>query len=286
MNQLPTFKCRCSAIGRMMSESRSNPQLTEKQTLRLIELEAKETLSEKQQQEMAELLVKKQNSTKVILSDTCIEMLMEWYAWETQGMVSVAKEFELDSMRKGKLGEQDAILLLSKVEGEIYYKNEERISNDYLTGEPDVFLGDNIIGSRKITDIKNAFDYPIFLKYINSGHSNGEEWQVKGYLDIANCPEGEIARCLVDMPQIMQQDMKKKLFYKGEYVTEMSPEFLEKWEKLERSMNFGMIPEHQRVHRTKIEPFTEFERNKVYEKVKICREWLNNFHEKYTTLVN
>src|SRR5207248_1447458 len=103
------FKCRSSAIIKMMANSRSNPVLTEKQTLRLIELEAKESVTDKQKEEMAELLIKKGNSSKIVLSDMCIEYLMEVYAWETQGMIPVSKEsLDILQMQKGKMGEQTA----------------------------------------------------------------------------------------------------------------------------------------------------------------------------------
>lgn len=86
------FKCRCSAISKIMATSRSNPCLTETQTKELAELEKKQSLTEVQSKRLAELLVKKENSAKVILSDTAIEYLMEVYAWETEGMVPVSKE--------------------------------------------------------------------------------------------------------------------------------------------------------------------------------------------------
>jgi hypothetical protein len=51
------FKCRCSAITKMTATSRSNPVITEKQTVRLAELEAKSILTDNMKAEMAELLV-------------------------------------------------------------------------------------------------------------------------------------------------------------------------------------------------------------------------------------
>lgn len=278
------FKCRCSGINKILSNSRSNPQLTEKQTLKLIELEAKEILSEKQEKEVAELLVKRQNSTKLVLSDTCIEYLMEVYSWATTGKVAVKKEMDTYPMEKGKLVEVQSITLLSVIDGVLYFKNNERVTNDYLSGEPDIFVGENIMSATKITDIKSCYDYPSFLKKLNVGIDNGWEEQVQGYMDITKAPEGEIAHCLVDTPEIMIMDIKKRIFYKGDYVTEESPDFLEKWNKLERSMTFGDIPMAQRVYKIPVEPFSNEKRQQVYDRVKICREWLWKFHEMYMKL--
>ena len=49
-------------------------------------------------------------------------------------------------------------------------------------------------------------------------------------------------------------------------------------------MRFDHMPVHKRVHKIKIEPFSEFERQKLYDRVKIGRDWLNEFHEKYKRL--
>lgn len=192
MNQtLPLFKCRCSAISKIMSNSKSNPVLTEKQGERLRELREKfgrgmpmTPLTVRQMDELSELETKEKNGKKVILSDTCIEYLMEWYAWETAGKRPLKEQFEIAEMRKGKLAEGDSIALLSVVEGTLYEKNTERIENDFLSGEPDIYAGERIYAATKITDIKTCFDYPIFLKKINNGLDAGNEEQVQGYCDI------------------------------------------------------------------------------------------------------
>ena len=161
------FKCRCSAIGKIMSNSRSSAPLTEKQQQRLRELAYKLVLTENQKIELAELKLKEERSKDVVLSDTCISYLMEWYALNVYGKKSIQKEFDIVYTKKGKLVEGDSLLLLSVVEGEIYQKNTERVENDYLSGEPDTYVGETIMSARKIIDIKSSFDYPIFLDKIN-----------------------------------------------------------------------------------------------------------------------
>jgi hypothetical protein len=103
-------------------------------------------------------------------------------------------------------------------------------------------------------------------------------------MDIANSGKGFIAHCLVDMPEEIIEDMKYRLLKKMNCATELSPEFMEEWEKWERSMRFSHIPPAQRVFKIPVTPFTDFERQKVYDRVKICRDWLNNFHETYQKL--
>jgi hypothetical protein len=241
-------------------------------------------LTEAMKQEYAKLVIYRENSKKVILSDGCIEYLMEEYSWRTVGKLCISKEMDIEQWQKGKLAEEDAITLLARVDKVLYIKNEERIYNDFLSGIPDVYAGQSVMGCSRITDIKNCWDYPIFLKKINNGLDSGSKEQVQGYMDITDAPEGEIAFTLVDMPEIMRTDYKRKLFYRGNYVTEESVEFLEKWEKLERSMMFNDIPIRQRVFKVPVPPFTPSEQQKLYDRVKICREWLAIFDETYQNL--
>lgn len=280
-----TFRVRCSGINKVLANKMGCAPITEKQTLRLIELEAKESLTEKQREELAELLLKKENGKKIVLGDTAIAYLMEVYAWEKEGMIAFSKEvWEIDQLQKGKLQEEDSITLISIVDGVLYLKNDERVHNDYLSGEPDVFLGDNIMNAQRIIDIKTCFDYPTFLKKINEDLFDPYKWQIQGYMDITGATEGELAYCLVNMPESMILDYQKKLFYRMDVATEDNPEYKKRWEIMERSMRFEKIPHQRRVFRQKINPFTEQERQRVYDRVKACREWLWKFDEKYQNI--
>jgi len=279
------FKCRCSSIHKALANSRSNPVLTEKQSIRLSELETKASLTDKTREELAELLIKKQNITKVVLSDTYIEYLMEWYSWHTTGKVPVSKEtMYINYVEKGKDVEDDSITLLSLVEGEIHEKNEERIQNDYLSGIPDIYTGKSIMQAKKIKDIKSSWDYPGFLKKIHSANSNGNDLQLKGYMDITGAPEAEIVHCLVNTPERIKYDLRGYLLKKMNVISEESPEFLSAYDELARSMDFDDIPIHKRVFKIKVDQFSEFQRQQVYDRVKVGREWLWNFHEMYEML--
>ncbi len=283
------FKCRCSAILKMMSNSRSNPLLTEKQVVRLSELENKETLTETMRREMAELLVKKDNGKKIILSDSCIEYLMEVYAWETEGMIPVGKE-AIDNLttRKGREAEKEAIALVSIHDGELYLEHKDRIENDFLSGQIDCYLGDDVLSAKTVVDIKNSWDYPTFLKKINTGLENGQEEQLQGYGDITGSKELYVANCLITASEEIISEMKYRVANRMGALTQESPEFVEEWAKWERSMRFTHMKPQSRVSKIKVESFSEIRRQQVYDRVKICREWLNNFHEtriKYLPLI-
>lgn len=275
-----SFKCRCSAINKLLTNGAAGRQITENQSVELKKLEEKEKRTPVQEAEMLRLQQLKANSGKVVLGDTAIEYLMEVYAMETEGMISLNRE-SLDVMpiRKGKIGEKEAGLLLSVVDGEMYQSHKERIFNDYLSGEIDFYLGDSIYAAKNITDIKNSFDYPTYLKKLHTGLENGQTEQLQGYGDISTAPELYIANCLVSFTPDMIEDMKWKIMRKTGAVTEESPDFKELWATFQKSMLFDHMNPNLRVNKIKIEPFTDFERQKIYDRVKYSRDFLHKFHE-------
>lgn len=282
------FKVRCSQISVAMADSRSNPPITEKQAEKLAELEKKATLTDNQKAEMADLLVKLENSKKIILPDGYIDYLCAEYSYITTGKIAVDKEFlALEQMEKGKIVELESVATLCIVDGVLYTPNDpkERVSNDYLTGEVDAYLGESIIGSSVIPDIKSIWDYPTFLAKINKPLSLANKYQVQGYMDISGAQEGFIADVLINTPDTVVESIKWKLLRKLGATTDESPEFTEAWQKLLHSMYFDDIPVKQRVNKKYVQPFTEFERNKLYDRVKYGREYLWRFHEQRITLI-
>lgn len=271
-----------------MSNKQGFAPLTDIQIARRAELESKlaaGTITAKQGEELCNLTLKDEKSKEILLSDTCVDYLLDAYAekrWET---LPVDKEFmEIQQIEKGKLAEEEAITLISIVDGIIYSKNEERIENDFLSGIPDVFLGEHIMAAEEIIDAKSCFDHPGFLKKIDQPLENGWEEQVQGYMDITGAKKGFIAHCLPNMPESMMLEYKRKLLFKMNVISEESPAFKKVWAKFEKSMLFDRIPPQMRVHKVPVEPFSQSRRQQIYDRVKVCRDWLWKFDETYQKL--
>lgn len=280
------FKVRCSAISKVLSESRDNPSITEKQAETLAgfrkKLNAGQQLTGTQSLEMIRLIEKEENVAKVILSDTCIEYLMIEYSWLTEGMIPVGKEsLDLLAINKGKRGEGEAGEMLIRLDKLPYRVHKERIYNDYLSGEIDLYLGESVMEAEQIDDIKNSWDHPTFLKKINNGLEAGQEQQVQGYMDISGAGRGNIVNALINMSPTEIEEMRWKVARKLGAATPESPEVLEVWPIWYRSMVFDHMPIHKRIHKIPIQPLTDFQRQKLYDKVKICRQWLSDFHPRY-----
>lgn len=279
------FKCRCSGISKILSNKRGFEPITEIQLGRITELENRlKPMTEPMKLEYAGL-IEKRDRKEIVLSDICIEYLMEVYAWETQGMISVSKEsMEIAAINKGRLAEVEAGTLLCRVDKILYQVHKERISNEFLSGQIDLYFGDHVLAATIVPDIKCAFDYPGFLKKINGGLGQGQKEQMQGYGDITGAKTLFIANCLVDNPESVIEDLKWKLARKMDAVTIESPDFLVEWAVWEKSMKFSHIPITQRVHKIPVDPFTEAERQKTYDRVKYCREWLFKFDESYQNM--
>lgn len=286
------WKCRCSAISKMMANSKENPPLTEKQAARLIELAEKAdktgTLTPNQTLELATLVDKAENSKNVILSDTCISYLVEAYAWETEQMCSITKEMDVEYFERGRKTEPESIKLLSFVDNTPYVKNEFRFENDFLSGIPDLIgmysVKQEFPIAKSVRDIKSTKDYPTFLYKIHKGLDSGNAEQLQGYGDILECGDLGVAFTLPTMPQSIREGYKMKLAYKMNAAIDQDKEFEKAWANLERSMIFDHMPPEKRVYKIPVSPFTPSEQAAVYERVKICREWLSVFHESYLQL--
>lgn len=294
MTDFSNWKCRCSAISKMMSNSKDNAPLTDLQEIRLRELEKKadcDEITEKQRVELASLILKREKRKDVFLSDTCIQYLTEAYAWETEKMCSITKEMDVEYFERGRKTESESIELLSFVDDIPYVKNEERFENDFLSGIPDVLEIKEMIGetgpifyASSIWDIKSTKDYPTFLYKIHKGLDSGNAGQLQGYGDILECGDLGVAFTLPTMPQSIREGYKIKLAYKMNAAIDQDKEFEKAWTNLERSMIFDHIPAPRRVYKIPVEPFTLSEKQAVYDRVRVCREWLNSFHLHYQTL--
>ena len=279
------FKCRCSSIDKVLAITSENRPLTEKQAQELDALEFKEKLTEKQAIRLAELQLKREAPPEIILSDGCIGYLMEWYSWYMYGKIPVDKEsMDMMQTQKGKKVEDDSIKMLSTWEGIDYVKNDLIVENEFLRGEPDVYKGEHIMAATMVTDMKNSWDYPCFLKQINKPLEKKYIKQVQGYGDITGAQDLSITRTIVSMPLEMIKDYQDKVARKLGVIDTETPYFQEIWQQWERSMVFEDIPVNLRIHKTKVDPFTNEERTFLYDRIKYCREWLWKFHETYSNL--
>jgi hypothetical protein len=96
---------------------------------------------------------------------------------------------------KGIQVEDASIELYNSVFFTNYTKNTERKTNEWITGECDIFTGTGII------DIKSSWSLPTFPATARAGQDKLYEWQGRAYMMLWDVDQFEIAYCLVDTPE-------------------------------------------------------------------------------------
>jgi hypothetical protein len=259
-----------------MTEPKDARSLTPNQLKLIEDYEAKAKLTDKQAEELASLIMKRDAPPK--LSDTCTTYLLEVYAYEKYGKEPTSSNQKNRFTSKGNICEDDSITLLSLTDRAFYSKNEEHVSNDYLKGTPDIFLGEEIMKATKIVDIKSKWDFVSFLNVIGEPTPPVYDWQINCYMDITGASEGEIAHTLINTPDSIIQNELRKLLYEMDVATDENPEYKKASKRLINNLTFDNIPAAQRIYKV---PIIKRDMSPMYKRIEMCRQWLSEFDEKF-----
>jgi hypothetical protein len=105
------------------------------------------------------------------------------------------RTFSSKYTEKGTTVEDQSIALYNAVHFTSHVKNTERKTNDWVTGECDIFTGSKII------DIKSPWSLETFPATAAAGHDTGYEWQLRAYMWLWDVDQAEIAYCMVSTPE-------------------------------------------------------------------------------------
>lgn len=131
-------------------------------------------------------------------SDGLLSVGAKTYIEELAAQEIFGVDFVVSSkaMEKGIECEGDSIALLNKARGLSLIKNTERKSNEFITGECDLFDEQ----SRRGHDIKTSWSIATFPLNEKNAIDKTYEWQVRCYMALWNAEEWEVNYCLVDTP--------------------------------------------------------------------------------------
>lgn len=282
---------RCSALGLIMTGTKGKSNL-EKYQDKLLELQQEQekydampkkelksaiNKAEKIEKIKLELIELEEKKDVVELSDTCKSYLIQSYIFEKYGRV---KDITTKEMKKGVLVEDNSIDLFSIVDGNMYQKNEQRISNSFISGTPDLYDGEDIMNCNEIIDIKSSWDIFTFLSNVAEDMPDTYYWQLMGYMALTGAKIGTIAYCLTDTPEEIINGERATLLRNMNVVTEEDPKYKAELKKLERNRYFNDIPIEERVLTTSIDR-NEEDIEKIYAKVERCREFLAEFEKEH-----
>lgn len=188
------------------------------------------------------------------------------------------RQYDISSkyIEKGLQVEEDSITLYSRYKRKFFKKNDQRITNDYFTGEPDLFEGEDIMSARLIVDIKSSWDIFTFFANLYGGINSDHYWQLQTYMALTGASEAILAYCLSNTPLTMILDEQRKLLYKMNVVSEENEIYKEACQQLEKAMTFDDIPIQERVIEIPVSRNDE-DIEKMAARVIECRSWLNNF---------
>lgn len=111
-------------------------------------------------------------------------------------------------MDKGIIVEDQSIELYNSVFFTDYVKNTERKTNDWLTGECDIF-----VPGKKIIDIKSSWSLPTFPSVARQGRDKLYEWQGRAYMMLWDVDLFDIAYCMVNTPDELIKYEQEELHY-------------------------------------------------------------------------
>lgn len=205
------------------------------------------------------------------ISETAKSELVKIFVKEVYGR---EKEIQSKYIMKGLGVEEDSITLLSRIKKIPFFKNTERKSNDFITGEADIV-------SPYLMDTKSCWDLHTFYQAKTKTLDKSYAYQMLGYCELYNFNSGSVCFCLIDTPLPLIEDEKNRMFYKSGFTTKESPEYLKACEALEKEMTFADIPMEEKIYEVKVIR-NPGEMEKVYERLALCREWLNEFANKMT----
>jgi hypothetical protein len=172
------------------------------------------------------------------LSKTAKTHLIQVY---TNAIWGVEKDLTTKQMDKGIIGEEEGITLLSRVDGKMYVKNDERKENEWISGHADV------LDAEEVVDIKLSWDAFTFMANLADDVNDMYFYQLQGYMALWGLNRARIAYCLVDTPESIRNAEKYRLLTKMDVISEESPAFKVAWEKMERNMIFDHIDPNLRV---------------------------------------
>jgi hypothetical protein len=204
------------------------------------------------------------------LSETAKTHLISEYNYQMFGR---RREIEAKQISKGNMVEADSMAMVSRIRGIEYVKNEERRSNEWITGLPDSV-------SPIITDYKNSWDLDTFTPHVVKQLDPIYEYQMQGYLWLWDQPEAEVIRCLMSAPEALINAEKRKLLFSMDVISDESEEYLLAAQQLEFNMVFDDIDEKLRIISKKVRRNDEIIA-KIPEKVEKARDFLTKFHQRY-----
>jgi len=165
---------------------------------------------------------------------------------------------------KGIQMEDEAIQFAGNVLGWDFgvFKNEERLTNEWITGVPDINT-DSLLA-----DIKCSWSGSTFPFFDTEIPNKDYYWQLQGYMFLTGHFQAELVYCLMNTPQLIVEDEIRRMHWKLNLIDES----LDVRDAVQSQHNFDHLSDEIRVKRFIIDRDLEAE-NKIKEKVEQANDY-------------
>lgn len=203
-------------------------------------------------------------------------------------------EFSSKYTRKGTDQEELAITLFSLVTGTMFKKNKQRLSDDFLSGEPDLFAGDLIDRATEGWDTKCSWDlwtFPVQSDELDDMYY----YQNMGYMALTGADKWTTVFCLVNATADLVQGEKRKVYFNMGCPNDTDEAYIEKCIEIEKNMIYDIkqfrddnphydmdckvwkydIPEEERIVQFEVQRDDE-EIEKIYNRVREARTYIKS----------
>jgi hypothetical protein len=208
------------------------------------------------------------------LGETCKKALMKVYIKEKYGR---EKKVENKFLEKGTLMEEDAIDLISVEKMKLFKKNDERLRNDFVCGEPDLFEGVSIKSAERIIDLKCSWSIHTFMETLCTPSNKDYDWQLQGYMWLTGAREASLIYCLLNTPLHIIEREKQRAKWNYAHLAidiDLYEPYIEECARIDRESIFDDIPQNERYIEF-IKPYNPEMIEELEEKIPLCRKFLN-----------
>ena len=230
-------------------------------------------------------ILESQKDVEEPLSKGCKTLLSGVYAYEKYHKWNPNKDIGSDATEKGKEVESDAIALVSVLDGVLLYKNDERIEDDWFSGWPDAFEGEELKNATLIHDVKCPENIESFFSYRDRDVPSNYYWQMQGYMALTGAKQAKVHFCLMNTPEHQLRRMAGSLLNRMNVISELSPEYVEAEKELINNLTYDDMPLIDRRFNFTVER-NDADIERARKKVEKCREYLIEFEKLHLGIEN
>lgn len=225
---------------------------------------------------LGHIMVEPRSKSEGPISEGCKTHLIDKYVSEQFGRNTEIFSKYTD---KGNEVEEDSLTLFSRVKGQFFKKNKEKVFNDFICGTPDFYEGPSLQKATVIRDLKSSWDIFTYFRAKHKDLNKLYYWQLQGYMDLTGAEVAYLNYCLIDTPQPLVNDEKRKLMWKMGATTDQDPNYIEACKEIDKLHTYSDIPMEDRMFEIRVDR-NQADIDRMHQRVLDCREYMEKtFHK-------